>query len=163
MMSSVPSSDPQGRQRISSTPILRATLTWGLGVGAVLAALAALIGALTAGGDGAVSGLVGALVGIVFPAMTAVSILVANRWYGHPLYLQIFFAVVLGSWVVKFLVVVIALALLRGAPWMNTVVFFFALLATAIASLVVDLVVLSRMRMPAVSDTTLPTEPPAGP
>jgi hypothetical protein len=162
-MSSTPAPDPQSRRRISSTPILKATLVWGIGVGLVIAGLAAAVGAAVSGGDGALSGLIGALVGIVFPAMTAVSILVANRWYGQPMYLQFFFAVVLGSWVVKFLVVVIALALLRGAPWMDTVVFFFALLATAIASLVVDLVVLSRMRMPAVSDVTLPGDPPSTP
>lgn len=155
-MSSTPASDPQGRRRISSTPILKATLVWGIGIGVVIAGLAAGIGALVSGSDGAISGAVGALVGIVFPAMTAVSILVANRWYGQPMYLQLFFTVVLGSWVVKFVIVVIALALLRGAPWMDTVVFFFALLATAIASLVVDLIVLSRMRMPAVSDVVLP-------
>lgn len=162
-MSSTPAPDPQRRRRISSTPILKATLVWGVAVGLAIAGLAAGIGAAVSGGDGALSGLVGALVGIVFPAMTAVSILVANRWYGQPMYLQLFFTVVLGSWVVKFLVVVIALALLRGAPWMDTVVFFFALLATAIASLVVDLVVLSRMRIPAVSDVTLPGDRPSTP
>lgn len=162
MKPTAPAPDPDAGRAISSTPILRATLVWGMGTGAVLAVIAAIVGGLVGGGDGAISGLVGALVGVVFPAMTAVSILLANRWYGHPLYLQIYFGVVLGGWIVKFLVVVVALAVLRGAVWMDTAVFFFALLVTAVASLVVDLIVLTRMRMPAVSDVDLPTEPPAG-
>lgn len=156
-----PQSDPTARRRISSTPVLRAALTWGGLIGVVLVAASAGVGALVAGGDGALSGAVGASVGIVFPALTAVTILVGNRWYGSPSYLQIFFGVVLGGWLLKFVLVIVALMVLLNVEWMVTGVFFWALVAAAIASLVVDLIVMSRMRLPAVSDVQLPTVPPA--
>ena len=105
--------DPAARRRISSTPILRSALTWGLIVGAVVAAALALVGGLVAGAEGAWSGVLGALVGIVFPAFTV--------------------------------------------EWLERGIFALAVIVAAIASLVVDLVVLSRMRLSGASDVALPT------
>lgn len=149
--------DPAARRRISSTPILRAALTWGLIVGVVVAAALALVGGLVAGTEGAWSGVLGALVGIVFPAFTALSILIGNHWYGHPQWLQIFFAVVLGGWLLKFVLVIVALLLLFQVAWLERGIFALAVIVAAIASLVVDLVVLSRMRLSGASDVPLPT------
>lgn len=143
---------------VSSTPILRTALVWGAAVGAVVIAAAAGIGFAVAGAPGSWSGVVGAAVGVVFPALTAVSILIGNRWYGTPSYLQVFFGVVLGGWLLKFVLVIVAMIALLRVEWIVPVVFFVALVAAAIASLVVDLVVLTRMRLPAVSDTLLPGE-----
>ena len=142
---------------LSSTPVLRAALIWSAVVAVVVLVVAVGVGALVAGGDGAISGGVGAAVGAIFPALTAVSILVANRFYGHPSWLQIFFGVVLGGWLLKFVLVIVAFLVLLRLEWVVAPVFFFALLATAVSSLVVDLVVISRMRLPAVSETVLPT------
>jgi hypothetical protein len=41
-------------------------------------------------------------------------------------------------------------------------VFFLAVVVSVLASLAVDVVVLLRMRVPHVSDVTLPTDPDAG-
>lgn len=150
------------KQPLSSTPILRAALTWGLAVGAVVAIGAALVGLLVAGADGLWSGVIGALVGVVFPAFTALSILIANRWYGSPQWLQLFFAVVLGTWLLKFVLVIIALLLLFQLDWIVRGVFAGALIVAAIASLVVDLIVLNRMRLPGASDTVLPNADAVG-
>lgn len=141
---------------ITSTPVLRTALVWGGGIGLLVLAAAALVGFLIAAVPGLFSGVLGALVGVVFPALTAVSILVANRWYGHPAYLQIFFGVVLGGWLVKFVLVIVALLVLLRLEWIDTLVFFFSLVAAAVAALIVDLVVIMRMRLPAVSDVELP-------
>lgn len=149
--------DPSARNRISSTPVLRAALVWGMVVGVVVAAAMALVGALVAGPDGAGSGVLGALVGIIFPAFTALSILLGNHWYGHPQWLQIFFAVVMGTWLLKFVLVIVALLLLFQVEWLERGIFALAVIVAAVASLVVDLVVLSRMRLSGASDVTLPT------
>ncbi|QLD12668.1 hypothetical protein [Microbacterium oleivorans] len=149
--------DPSARNRISSTPVLRAALVWGMVVGVVVAAAMALVGGLLAGPDGAWSGVLGALVGIVFPAFTALSILLGNHWYGHPQWLQIFFAVVMGTWLLKFVLVIVALLLLFQVEWLERGIFALAVIVAAVASLVVDLVVLSRMRLSGASDVTLPT------
>lgn len=145
------------RPTVSSTPILRTTLLVGSLVGVVLTIAAAATGFVVAGGEGLASGLVGALIGAVFPAFTALSILIANRWFATPAYLQIFFGVVLGGWLLKFVLVIVALVVLTRVDWIVPLVFYFSLLATAVASLLVDLVVLARMRMPAASDVAMPT------
>jgi len=147
---------------VSSTPILRTTLVWSAGVTAVLAVAAAVIGFLVAGTTGLWSALLGVLIAAVFLAITALSILIANRWYGDDLYVPIFFGIVLGGWILKFVVFIVALLLLRGQPWLDPTVFFVAVVVSVLASLVVDVVVLTRMRVPHVSDVTLPTDPEAG-
>ena len=147
---------------VSSTPILRTTLVWSAGVTAVLAVAAAVIGFLVAGTTGLVSALLGVLIAAVFLAITALSILIANRWYGDDLYVPIFFGIVLGGWILKFVVFIVALLLLRGQPWLDPTVFFVAVVVSVLASLVVDVVVLTRMRVPHVGDITLPTDPDEG-
>lgn len=154
-MTDAPSARPD-RSKISSTPLLRASLVWGLTGGLAVLVIAATIGWFVGEGAGLASGALGAVVGIVFPALTAVSILVANRWYGSPAYLQIFFGVVMGGWILKFVVVIVALIVISRLPWILPLVFYFALVAAALVAVVVDLVVILRMRLPAVSDVRLP-------
>ena len=149
-------------QTVSSTPILRATLLWSGVVTAVLAVIGAVAGYLIDGVTGMWSALIGVLVAAVFLAITAASILIANRWYGDDLYVPIFFGIVLGGWILKFVVFIVALLLLRGQPWLDPTVFFVAVVVSVLASLVVDVVVLTRMRVPHVGDITLPTDPDEG-
>ena len=106
---------------VSSTPILRRTLIWSAAAAGVLAAVAALVGFMVAQTSGLVSGLLGVLIAVVFLAITAVSILVANRWYGEPLYVQLFFAIVLGGWLVKLGVFFLILVIVSGQPWLMTI------------------------------------------
>ncbi|MFE7846511.1 hypothetical protein ACFUTX_15100 [Microbacterium sp. NPDC057407] len=147
---------------VSSTPILRTVLVWGGIVAGSLAVIAGLVGYLVAGPNGLWSGLAGVLVGAAFLAITVISILIANRWYGDALYVPIFFGIVLGGWILKFVVFLVLLFVLRGQPWIDPTVFFLALVASVLASLAVDVVVLTRMRVPHVSDVQLPTDPDAG-
>lgn len=141
---------------VSSNPMLRVALIGGLGVGVAVIVAAAIVGMIVAGGQGAASGAVGGAVGALFPALTAISLLLANRFYGTPSYLQILFAVVLGTWLVKIVLVVIALIVLLNQDWVQPLVFFVALVAAAVGSLVVDLVAMQRMRLSGASDVELP-------
>jgi hypothetical protein len=147
---------------VSSTPILRTVLVWSGTVTAVLAVVGAVVGYLVAGSTGLWSALVGVLVAAVFLGITGASILIANRWYGQELYVPFFFAIVLGGWILKFIVFIVALLVLRDQPWVQPTVFFVAVVMSVLASLVVDVVVLLRMRVPHVSDVELPTDPEAG-
>jgi hypothetical protein len=147
---------------ISSTPILRTVLVWGGVVTGALAVLGGLIGFLVAGTNGLWSALVGVLVAAAFLLITVASILIANRWYGDPLYVPLFFGIVLGGWILKFIVFIVLLLVLRGQPWIEPMVFFLAVVVGVLASLMVDVVVLLRMRVPHVSDVTLPSDPEAG-
>ena len=143
--------------QLSSTPILRTTLVWSAGVMATLAVIAGVSGWIVSGGAGLLSGVVGALVPAAFFALTTASILFANRWFGDPSYVSIFFGIVMGGWVVKLGLFLVAILLLREQPWIDPLVFLFSLIASVFASLVIDVVVLTRMRVPNVSDVTLPT------
>jgi hypothetical protein len=145
---------------VSSTPVLRTALTWGAVVAGALAVVGGVIGFAVGGGEGLASALVGVAVGALFSAVTAVSILLANRWFGDPLYVPIFFGIVLGGWIVKLVLFIVALLVLRGQAWIDPVVFFLALVASVLGSLVVDLVVLLRMRIPHASDVSLPSADP---
>lgn len=142
---------------LSSTPLLRTALVWSGIVALVLAVVGAVVGLLVAGGPGLWSALVAVLMAAVFLAFTIVSILIANRFYGDPLYVPIFFGAVMGGWILKFVVFLVVLFLLRDQPWLTPMVFLVALVVSIVASLVVDVVVMMRMRMPAVSDASLPT------
>lgn len=145
---------------VSSTPILRRTLIWSAVATGALAIVAGAIGYAVAQGEGLVSGLLGVLLAAVFLGITGLSILIANRWYGDPLYVQLFFAIVLGGWLLKLGVFVVVMMLLAGQPWLDPMVFFLSIVAGVIMSLAIDVVVLTQMRLPHVSDTTLPTEVP---
>jgi fructose-specific phosphotransferase system IIC component len=147
---------------VSSNPILRTTLVWSGGVTAVLAVLAAIIGYSVDGTRGLWSALAGVLIAAAFLAITGASILIANRWYGDPLYVPIFFGVVLGGWIIKFVLFLVAMLVLRDQPWINPTVFVLSVIASVVASLIVDVVVMLRMRVPYVGDVTLPTDPEAG-
>lgn len=147
------------RPSVSSTPILRTTLLWSAAVTAALAVTGAIIGYAVAGMPGLWSALVGVLVAALFLAITGASILIANRWYGDDLYVPLFFGIVLGGWLLKFVVFLVVLVVLRGQEWVEPTVFFVALVASVLASLAIDVVVMLRMRVPHASDVELPTEP----
>lgn len=141
---------------VASNPVLRRVLTLGSIVTAVLAVAGALVGFLVAGSSGLFSALVGVVLAALFLAITAASILIANRWNGDPLYPTLFFAIVLGGWIVKFILFLVALFVLRDQPWLHREVFLVALIVSIVATLAVDVIVMRSMRIPYVSDTTLP-------
>ncbi len=144
-------------REVASNRLFRATLLWSSVVTAGLAVVGAVLGYVFAGAPGLWSALVAILLAAVFLGLTAGTILVANRWYGDPLYVPIFFGAVMGGWLIKFVLFIVVLLVLRGQPWLNTTVFFVALVVSVLASLVIDVLVMLRMRLPHVTDTTLPT------
>lgn len=151
------SNTPRTPREVSSNRLLRTTLLWSAIVTAGLAVVGAIVGFAVAGTSGLWSALVAVLLAAVFLGLTAGTILVANRWYGDPLYTPIFFGAVMGGWIVKFALFIVVLFVLRGAPWLNGTVFFVALVVSVIASLAIDVVVMLRMRVPHVGDVSLPT------
>jgi len=142
----------------TSTPVLRDVLKYGLILAAVIAVVGMLLGGLFAGWVGVTSALIGTAMAAVFLSITALSILIANRFIGTDLFVGLFFGIVLGGWIVKFVLFLVLAILLRDQPWINPVVLFLSLIAGVIGSLVVDMIVVFRSRVPYVSDVTLPGE-----
>jgi hypothetical protein len=127
---------------------MRAALKWdSIAVGAI-AVVAVVLGWIFAGGVGVTSALLGAAIGLVYLGITLLSILYANRFSGGELFAGIFFAIVLGGWILKFIVFIVIAVLLRHQPWVNSYVLFLSVIAAVLASLVVDAVVVIRSRIP---------------
>jgi hypothetical protein len=132
----------------SAATVLKRALVQGALVTAGIAVVAGGLGLAFAGVPGLVSGLVGAAFALLFLGVTAVGLIIAGRSLDSPLGPSVFFAVVLGGWIVKLLVFLVAMLLLRDQPWVQPVVLFLAIVATVIGSLAVDVLVVSRARIP---------------
>ncbi len=140
---------------MKSAPILTRALIYGAILTVVIAVLGSVIGYLVAGVPGLVSALIGAGLTALFMAFTAVSILLASRATKDDPSSTLFFGIVLGAWLLKFIVFIAILLVLRGQPFLEPVVFFFAIIAAVIGSLVVDVLAYVRARVPYV-DVALP-------
>lgn len=140
----------------TSTPILRSALRWSAIIGTALLLILGSIGAAVDGASGVATAAVGVLIGVGFMAITAGSILVANRFAGSDLFVGAFFGIVMGGWLLKFVVFIVAMLLLRAADWVDMGLLFASLVAGILGSLAVDVIVLSRTKLPYVSDVTLP-------
>ena len=128
-------------------PVLKRTLIWGWIAAGVLAIVGGIIGYVVAGGVGALSAVLGALFAAVFLGVTAASIVIATRFD-----VAAFFGIVLGAWLLKFIIFLVAAVLLKNQPWINAPVLFLTMIVGIIVSLTVDVIVVSKSRMPYVSD-----------
>lgn len=135
-------------QAPASNPVFARVLTVGAVVTGVLAVVGAIVGFAVAGVPGLLSVLAGVVLAAVFLGITAGSILFANRWIGDPLYPTLFFSIVLGGWLLKFVLFFVVMLVLNGQPWLVKVPFFVALVVSVIATLVMDVVIMSKMRIP---------------
>lgn len=143
------------RSQPSSTRILRTATLWGGIATLAIALVGAGIGYAIGGAESSLSAVVGAAIGALLMLLTAGSILVANRWFGQDLYVPIFFGIVMGVWIIKLIVFIVAMLLLQGQPWIEPVAFFLAIVASVLASLAIDAFVMLKMRLPYV-EVSLP-------
>ncbi len=141
-------------------PVLRTVLVWTGIAAVVLVVLGSGVGFLVAGSDGLWSGLAGVGLAVVFLALTPISVLIANRWYGREMFATVFFGIVMGGWLLKLVIFITAIVILREQSWVVPTVIFLSLLAGIVVSLIIDAVAFSRLRVPHVSDVTLPTKNP---
>lgn len=140
----------------ASVDIYKTILKYGGLLALAIAVIGSLVGFLTVGGVGVTSALIGTALALVFTGLTAVSILVGLKASGGSLISGAFFGIVLGGWLLKFIVFLVIVVLLKDQPWVNNLVLFFSIIAGVIGSLVVDLVVVARSRLPYASDVALP-------
>jgi hypothetical protein len=116
------------------------------------------IGFLVAGNSGLVSALIGAGLTALFLGFTAGSIVLASRATKGDPSSTLFFGIVVGAWLLKFVVFIAILVILRGQPFLEPLVFFFAILAAVIGSLVVDVLAFVHARESYVPGVKLPGE-----
>jgi hypothetical protein len=143
----------------SASPILTLSLKYGVILIVAIAVVGSIVGFLVAGGPGVASALIGAGLTAIFMAFTAVSILLAIKATSNDPTSVLFYGIVLGAWILKFIVFIVALLLLRGQPFINPIVMFAAILVAVIGSLVVDVLAFARARVPYVGNISLPQSP----
>ncbi|MGO4104623.1 hypothetical protein AB4Y63_11760 [Leifsonia sp. YAF41] len=155
MTSATPSPTPEP----TSVPIFRKILIYGSILSLGIAIVGAIIGGIVAGPTGVVSALVGALMAAVFMGITAGSLLIANKYAGRESAIGAFFGIVMGGWLLKFVLFLVLVVVLKGQSWVEPGVLFLSIIAGVVGSLVVDVVVLMKSRMPYTSDVVLPPAP----
>ncbi|RLP73355.1 hypothetical protein D9V32_14735 [Mycetocola tolaasinivorans] len=141
---------------MNANPIFRKSLIWGGLLALAIAVVGGVVGVIVDGQRGLWSALIGTAMAAVFLGITVASILVANRFTKSDLYVPIFFGLVMGGWIVKFVLFLILAWNLSGADWINKVVLLLCLIAGVIGTLVVDCIAVAKGRLPAVSDIELP-------
>ena len=150
---------PEADRTPTSNPLLKRALIWGGVLAGVILVVGAILGYVLAGVPGLLGALVGTLMAVVFMGITAASILAANRFASSDLFVGAFFGIVLGGWILKFVVFIVLVVVLREADWLNTTALFLSLVAGVLASLAVDVIVVAKSRLPYVSDVELPKAP----
>jgi len=136
---------------MTAAPVMKKVLLYGALLALAIAVVGSIIGFLVAGGSGVASALVGTALAVVFLAITALSILMASRYS-----ITVFFGIVMGAWLLKFVLFLVIVFLLKDLPWVHTMVLFLSIVAGVVGTLVVDVVVIAKSRMPYVSDISLP-------
>lgn len=140
--------------------IAKRALLAGVVVTSIIAIIAATAGALISGLAGMLGAFVGAALGYALLGLTPLSIMWGFRLGKGDVLSPGFFSAVLGTWLLKFVVFLAAVFWLGDQEWLDRLVLFITIVASVLASLVTDLVVVARSRMPYVSDITLPGETP---
>ncbi|MGK9148716.1 hypothetical protein KXS11_13895 [Plantibacter flavus] len=155
-------SNAKSGSTMSSNAVFRTALTYSALLALVLAVVGGVVGWSVDGTRGLTSALLGAAMALVFLGITSVSILFANRWSGQDFFVGILFGVVMGSWLVKFVLFLVLGFILKDQPWVNPPMLFGTLIVGVIGSLVIDAVVAAKVRVPYVSDDVLPKAPTDG-
>jgi len=141
---------------MKTATILARAIVYGGILTVAIAIAGSVVGYLVAGGPGLVSALIGAGLTALFMGFTALSIVLAARVSKDEVSSTLFFGIVLGVWLLKFVVFIVILVLLRDQPFVQPMVMFVSILVAVIGSLVVDVVAYVRARVPYVGDVALP-------
>jgi drug/metabolite transporter (DMT)-like permease len=153
---------------MTSSPVFKKSLIWGAVLAVVIGVVGGVIGGLVDGERGAISAVIGAVVGVAFLCITAASILFANRFAKSEMFVPLFFGVVMGGWLLKFVLFLVLAFILRDQPWINPMVFFVTTIVAAVANVAVDSVIALKSRVPytapvAGDSTADASAPEAGP
>ena len=142
---------------MNNTTILMRAVRYGAILTIAIVIVGSIIGYLLGGVQGLISALLGAGVTAVFMGLTAASFVVASRVTRLPEGIATYYGIILGTFLVKFVIFLVLVISLRGAHWLNPTIFGFTIIAAVLGTLVVDALALQRGRVPYV-DAPLPGE-----
>ncbi|NYI06424.1 hypothetical protein [Allostreptomyces psammosilenae] len=138
----VPHSPADRRTPVTFETTMNRVLKVGLAGSAAAMLIAAAVGFLAAGAPGVYGGLIGIAVPVAFFGLTAVVGKVTAR-----LALQYLAGAILGSWLLKLIVLMVVLWWLRGEDFYSSGAFFIAFAVGTIGFLAVETTIMLRARM----------------
>lgn len=139
-----------------AAPLLKRALLYTAIFAAALAGVGALVGFLVGGSEGLASALIAAVMTVVFFGLTAITVLVAGQVARGQMFSSAFFAIVLGGWLLKFLIFFALVVVLSRQTFIDPYVFFVTIVVAVLGSLVIDVLAFTRSRLP-YTDSVLPT------
>jgi hypothetical protein len=138
----------------SATQLAAKALRTSLVLGGIATVAIALVGGgigfTLSGMTGVWSALVGSAVAFVFMGITAGSILVGQKVSGGSIASGLFFGVVLGAWLLKFVLFLVVAFAIRNSGAFDTVIAFGCVIAAVLGALASDVIAISKARIPIV-------------
>ena len=132
--------------------VMKRVLKFGALLVLAILVLGSLIGYFVAGISGILAALAGSLAALAFTGLTALSVLVGSK-----LSLPGFLGAVLGGWLLKMVLFLIAFTILNKAEWLTREarpIVFFTIVVAVIGGLILDTRIVSKARLSA--DVKLP-------
>ncbi|MDP4585833.1 MAG: hypothetical protein NWS64_00860 [Microbacteriaceae bacterium] len=129
---------------------LRTSLLLGAIVTLAIALVGGSVGFSLVGPIGIWSALVGSAMAFVFMGITAGSILIGQKVSGGSIASGLFFGVVLGAWLLKFVLFLVVAFTIRNSDLFDTVIAFSCVISAVLGALVSDVIAISRARVPIV-------------
>ena len=132
--------------------VMKRVLKFGALLVLAILVLGSLIGYFVAGISGILAALAGSLAALAFTGLTALSVLVGSK-----LSLPGFLGAVLGGWLLKMVLFLIAFTVLNKAQWLTREarpIVFFTIVVAVIGGLILDTRIVSKARLSA--DVKLP-------
>jgi hypothetical protein len=141
-------------------PLFRRILVQGAVLAVAVAVVGGVVGLLVDGVPGLLGGLIGAVMSCVFLGLTAASVLVGLRVAKGQMISGAFFGIVMGTWLVKFILFIVILVALKNRDFVSTPVLAVAIIVGVIGSLIIDVSAVAKARVPI--DVPLPGDDNAG-
>ena len=134
----------------TSIPVFKRVLIWSAVVAAGVAVVGGIVGVVVGGVPGLVSALIGAALTLLFAGITVLSLILAAR-----LDQMFFLGVILGAWLLKFILFLGVLFAIKGQPFLHDWMLWGSLVVAVIGTLAVDVICVVTGRIGHVSDVDL--------
>ena len=137
---------------MTPSALLRRVLLYGAGLSIAIAVVGSVIGFVVGGTDSLIGVLAGAAMALLFTSLTALSILLAVRVTKMDMLNPLFFGIVLGVMVLKFILFVVVANLLGGVDAIDPLALYLTVIVAVLGTLITDSVAFMQSRVPYVDD-----------
>lgn len=132
--------------------MLQRILVWNAVLAAVVAAVGGIVGFFIGGTPGLFGAIIGTAMAIVFAALTALTLMIAVNASKGNMFSGAFFGIVLGGWLLKFVVFIVLIFIVRDLTWVNPIAAFISIVVAVVGSLAVDMTVIVKARQPIIDE-----------